>query len=100
MAMEKDDVAETGFSALAAYHRIAYVRGDPKDTTRGLNVFVDSYRSKADRDAGVKAFRRREYSGIVIDWAAGAPGAQLYAQIKASNQNDAYFAADVTDVLE
>ena len=99
MAMEKNDDSEHGFAVTAAYHRIAYVRGDPTSAA-GLNVFVDSYKSKADRDAGVKAFRRREYQGIVIDWAAGAPGARLYTQIKASNQNDAFFSADVTDVLE
>lgn len=97
MAFEKADTSDGGFAAATAYHRISYVRGDPT-SAQGLNVFVESYKSKADRDAGVAPFKRREFNGIIIDWSAGAPGAQLYAQIKASIQHDSYF-SDATDVV-
>ena len=98
MAFQKDDAAETGFAATGAYHRIGYVRGDPMSPA-GLDVFVYSYKSRADRIAGAKPFRRREFNGIVINWGAGAPGAQLYAQIRESIQNESFF-SDANNVLD
>lgn len=98
MGFQKTAPAKGGIVVADAYHRIAYVRGDPSrpDTSR---VYVDSYRDKAARDAAPDDFfERREYTGIGI-LAVGNWKQQLYLDVKASGQHDGFF-ADAADVLD
>jgi len=96
MGLRKDDTARGGLQVTDAYHRIAYTRGDPKKVG-GYSVFVNSYKDKAQSDAGGEFFARREITGLTFD-AVGNPMAKLYADVK-SHAEETFF-SDAEDVIE
>ena len=97
MAFKKTETSKHGIVCVDAYHAIRHVDGDLK-RVNGVRVVVGVYKDRAAKLAGKEPLDSRPYVGLTLTWPPTEDiFAELYPQIKASNQN-AGFLNDAEDV--